>query len=383
MSLQLKPSRRRPRSTYGHPWAYINELDGAMPEKLAGKGAPLLDSRGKLLGSGLCNPKSQIAWRRYSKGEVKFNAEYINAALEASIARREEDDFRRLVWSEADGLPGLVVDQFDDVLVVQSLTLGVEKVLDTIIAPRLVELLKPAEIIFRNDAPTRELEGLDRHVRTRSTQSYAPRWFQIGEIEYFLDLENGQKTGFYLDQRGEHFVLSTYAENLRVLDCFCNQGAFALNCAHRGATSVTAIDSSADAIQLAKKNAAQNELEVNFVEANVFDWFSEHRDDEYDLIILDPPSFARNKAAVEGALRGYKEINLRAMKLLSPGGILATYSCSNHISRELYLEMLAHAAHDAGRVVQQLELMMQPPDHPIMLNFPESEYLKGAILRVF
>ena len=366
----------------GHPWVFANEIEKLLPAEHDGAVVECRDRTGRLLGTGLYNSRSQIVWRRLSRDRVALDADYVRAALQAAIARRSPTEaYRRLVWSESDGLPGVVVDQFGDTLVVQIQTAGMA-LRETMISDLLDELLHPAEIIHRDDAPIRRLEGLPQQVKTRSGRPWEPRWAQIDGLEYWLDLERGQKTGFYLDQREQHRRVARWAEGKRVLDAFCNQGAFALHAARAGAALVRGIDSAEDAIAQARGNAERNQLSVEFSVANVFDYFSEHRDERWDLIILDPPPFAKSKSALEGALRGYKEINLRAMQRLSPGGILATYTCSHHMQDAELRAVLAAAANDAKRRVSVLEFAHQPPDHPVLITMPESEYLRGYILRV-
>jgi 23S rRNA (cytosine1962-C5)-methyltransferase len=213
---------------------------------------------------------------------------------------------------------------------------------------------------------------------------------RIDGIEYWLDLQGGQKTGFYLDQREQHAAVAAWVRRLvavrpsgvRVLDAFCNQGPFALQCAHAGATEVLGLDSADEAIDQALRNAVRNNLRAEFAVANVFDYFNDRRDETWDLIVLDPPPFAKSKGALEGAMRGYKEINLRAMQRLTPGGFLATYSCSYHVHDAEFRGMLAEAATDAKRRAQVIEFCHQPPDHPVLVTMPESEYLRGYILRI-
>ena len=291
---------------------------------------------------------------------------------------------RRLVWSESDDLPGVVVDQFGNALVVQVQTLAMAKC-EALLGDLLMELLRPVEIIFRNDAPIRRLEGLPLEVRTHSGRPWEPRWVAIDGLDYWLDLQGGQKTGFYLDQRAQHTVVAKYCAGKRVLDAFCNQGPFALQAARAGAAQVLGLDSAEDAIAAARRNAERNGLRAEFAVANVFDWFNEPaREGEvpWDVIILDPPPFAKSKSALAGALRGYKEINLRALQRLAPGGVLATYTCSHHMHDAELRDVLAGAAADAKRKARVLEFCHQPPDHPVLLTMPESEYLRGYILQV-
>jgi 23S rRNA (cytosine1962-C5)-methyltransferase len=388
-ALRLKQNAAA-RALRGHPWVFGNEVETLLPPAHDGEAVDCRDGRGRFLGSGIYNSRSQIVWRRFSREHIAFDEAFVRGALERALARRESlaptvagaAPARRLVWSESDDLPGLVVDQFGEVLVVQTQTLATERRLEAILAT-LNEQLRPAEIIVRNDAPIRRLEGLPAEVRTLSGRPYEPRWVAIGGMDYWLDLQGGQKTGFYLDQTREHAKVARYAAGRRVLDCFCNQGSFALHAAKAGATKVLGLDSSEEAVALARRNAERNGVTgAEFTVVNVFDYLATKDETQWDLIVLDPPPFARSKSALENALRGYKEINLRAMKRLTPGGVLATYSCSHHVTAEVFREVVAEAAHDAKRKVQVLEFCHQPPDHPVLVTMPESEYLRGYILRV-
>ena len=379
-SLFLKP-RSRSRVLSGHPWVFAGEVQALLPESENGKTVLLRDSRKRLLGSGIYNSHSKIIWRRYSREKQAFSMAYIREALEKAIARRAEDNCRRLVWSESDGLPGLVVDQFEEVLSVQALTLAMDMRLPAI-ATTLQELTGAEAIVFRNDAPVRKLEGLDTYIKTFEEKSLEPFEVTIGGIKYTVDLLEGQKTGFYLDQREQHHLVASYGKGRSVLDAFCNQGAFALQCAKAGAASVLGIDSSDTAVQAAERNAEINDLTAEFRQANVFDYFTENRESRFDLIVLDPPPFARTQAQVDGALKGYKEINLRALKALNEQSILATYTCSQAISPVMFQSLLAEAAADAKRSVRILHHCFQASDHPVLLNMPESGYLHGFILQV-
>jgi 23S rRNA (cytosine1962-C5)-methyltransferase len=383
VSLKLKPNANS-RVLAGHPWVFANECEALLPVEHDGEVVECRDRAGRFLGTGIYNSKSQIVWRRLSRDRVTLDEAFLRSALERALARRAGlGDFKRLVWSESDDLPGVVADQFGETLVVQLQTLAMEK-RAAAISDGLAELTGAKEIIFRNDANIRKLEGLPVEVHTRSGQAWEPRWVKIDGLDYWLDLQGGQKTGFYLDQRQQHSVVAKYAKGRRVLDAFCNQGSFALHCAKAGAASVLGLDSAFDAVGQAKKNADRNGLKADFQGANVFDWFTAQREaaPAWDLIILDPPPFAKSKSALEGALRGYKELNLRAIKALTPGGVLATYTCSYHMQDEQLREVLAEAAADAKRRVHVLEFCHQPPDHPVLVTMPESEYLRGYVLRV-
>jgi 23S rRNA (cytosine1962-C5)-methyltransferase len=366
----------------GHPWVFGNEVETLLPAEYDGQVVECRDRAGRLLGTGIYNSRSQIVWRRLSRERVELNRELLRDRLAAAIARRSpEQRYRRLVWSESDGLPGVVVDQFADTLVLQTQTLAMDQ-RSELLGELLHELLAPTEIIHREDASIRRLEGLSLGVRTRSGQAWEPRCATIDGVDYWLDLAQGQKTGFYLDQREQHAAVARHARGKRVLDAFCNQGAFALHAARAGATQVVGIDSATDAIDQARRNAERNGVTVDFRAANVFDYFNAPRDETWDMIVLDPPPFAKSKSALDGALRGYKEINLRAMQRLAPGGVLATYTCSHHMQDAELRGVLAAAAADAKRRVSVLEYAHQPADHPVLITMPESEYLRGYILRV-
>jgi 23S rRNA (cytosine1962-C5)-methyltransferase len=382
VSLKLKPNANS-RVLGGHPWVFGNECEALLPAEHDGEVVECRDRTNRFLGTGIYNSKSQIVWRRLSRDRIALDEAYLRTALTKALARRKAGDFKRLVWSESDDLPGVVVDQFGDTLVLQIQTLAMEK-RSVVISDLLTELTGAKEIIFRNDANIRKLEGLPVEVHTRTGTAWEPRWMNIDGFDYWLDLQGGQKTGFYLDQREQHAAVAKYAAGKRVLDAFCNQGSFALHCAKAGAAGVLGLDSAFDAVSQAKKNAERNGLKADFQGANVFDWFTAQREaaPAWDLIILDPPPFAKSKSALEGALRGYKELNLRAMKSLLPGGVLATYTCSHHMQDAQLREVVGEAAADAKRRVHILEFCHQPADHPVLVTMPESEYLRGYILRV-
>jgi 23S rRNA (cytosine1962-C5)-methyltransferase len=381
-SLKLKPNAK-PRVLSGHPWVFANEVEALLPAEHDGEIVECRDRADRFLGSGIYNSKSQIVWRRFSRERATLNESFLRGAIERAIARREPAANRRLVWSESDDLPGVVVDQFGDTLVVQIQTKAME-VRSVQVGNALADVVKPSEIIFRNDAPIRRLEGLPMEVHTRSGKPWEPRWVTIDGFDYWLDLQSGQKTGFYLDQRPQHSAVAKYCAGKRVLDAFCNQGAFALHAARAGAREVLGLDSAEDAIAAARRNAEKNNVTAKFEVANVFDWFNDPvraGDGLWDVIVLDPPPFAKSKSALEGALRGYKEINLRALQRLAPGGMLATYTCSHHMQDAEIRSVIADAATDAKRKVRVVEWSHQPADHPVLVTMMESEYLRGYILR--
>ncbi|HWA87578.1 MAG TPA: class I SAM-dependent rRNA methyltransferase [Opitutus sp.] len=385
-SLKLKPNVRA-RVLAGHPWVFANEVEALLPAEHDGEVVEGRDRAGRFFGVGIYNSGSQIVWRRLSRERVGLDEAYLRTAIGRAVERRGQETpphAGRLVWSESDDLPGVVVDRFGDALVVQIQTLAMER-RSALVGELLAEALRPSEIIFRNDAPIRRLEGLPLEVHTRSGRAWEPRWVSIDGFDYWLDLQGGQKTGFYLDQREQHTVIEKYCRGKRVLDAFCNQGPFALHAARAGASEVLGLDSAEDAIAAARKNVERNGARAEFRAVNVFDWFNDaarHGEPPWDVIVLDPPPFAKSKSALEGALRGYKEINLRAMQRLAPGGVLATYSCSHHMHDAELRSVLAEAAADAKRKVRVLEFCHQPADHPVLMTMPESEYLRGYVLGV-
>jgi 23S rRNA (cytosine1962-C5)-methyltransferase len=381
-SFKLKPNANS-RVLSGHPWVFANEVEALLPPEYDGEVVECRDRTGRMLGTGICNGRSQIVWRRLSRERVALDEAYLQGALERAIARRTASSFRRLVWSESDDLPGVVADQYGDTVVVQIQTLAMEK-RSALIGDLLERLLRPAEIVFRNDSPIRRLEGLPLETHTRSGRPWEPRWVEIAGFQTWLDLMGGQKTGFYLDQRAQHAVVAKYCAGGRVLDAFCNQGSFGLHAAKAGAREVLGLDSAPEAVEAARRNAERNGLKASFEVANVFDWLNDPATREapaWDVIILDPPPFAKSKSALEGALRGYKEINLRALQRLAPGGVLATYTCSHHMQDADLRGVLAAAAADAHRRLRVVEFCHQPRDHPVLISMPESEYLRGYVLR--
>lgn len=370
----------------GHLWVYRSDLR-TIHRAESGAVVRVVDHRGRFVAWAHYGAESEIALRLLSRlPEERIDQDFWRNRLAQAIAWREsiigEGETCRLVHAEGDGLPGLVVDRYGDALVLQTLTRGMEA-LKGMWVELLRERLRPRGIVERNDVRVRQLEGLplQRGLLTGDLPAEGQEITENG-LRFVVDLLEGQKTGAFLDQRENRAAAERYAHG-RGLDCFTFYGSFALHLARRCET-VTAIDISAAALERARQNAALNQLaHVTFLEANVFDQLRVYDDagEQFETIVLDPPAFARNRAAVPGALRGYKEINLRAMRLLSPGGVLVTSSCSHHVGEPLFLEMLMEAAADAGRTFQVIERRSQPRDHPALLTVPETNYLKCAILR--
>jgi 23S rRNA (cytosine1962-C5)-methyltransferase len=368
-----------------HCWIYrtdITDNGGAT----AGDTVRVIDPRERMLGYALFSSRSKIALRMVSFEDVEINRDFWLSRLVSAEQLREQvvRDAKayRLVYGESDLLPSLIIDRYDDCFVIQTLSQGMDALKQTWV-DLLVERYRPRAIVERNETRVRDLEGLPRVAGL--VYGSDPGEFVIEEsgVRLFVNLVEGQKTGSFLDQRENRIAARNYARG-RALDCFTYQGAFALHLA-RGAEHVTAIDVSAPAIIQGRRNAELNgALNVEFIEANVFDLLREMEQarERFDVINLDPPAFAKNRAAIEPAARGYKEINLRAMKMLNPGGTLITSSCSYHMSEESFLNVLCGAAADGGRSVQLIEKRTQSRDHPVLISMPETYYLKCMILRV-
>ncbi|HYR88994.1 MAG TPA: class I SAM-dependent rRNA methyltransferase [Terriglobia bacterium] len=369
----------------GHLWVYRSDI---LDSKDAQPGdiVAVRDDRGAIAGKAFYSSRSQIALRFLARGDVTIDEKFFRERFAAADRLREQLGvdplLSRRVYSEGDLLPGLIVDRYDDRLVVQSLIQASDRI-QPLVAAILTERYQPRSILFRNDSRVRELEGLELQKEVMGEP--LPETLIVNEDgkQTVIPLAGGQKTGSYLDQRDNRRAARRYARG-RALDAFCYGGAFALQIADL-CEQVEAVDISATAIELAKANAERNGLtNIQCIEANVFDFLRErHREGaRYDTIILDPPAFAKNKESLEGALRGYKEINNRAMRLLRPGGTLITCSCSHHVSEGLFAEMLADAAKDAGCWTRVLERRFQSADHPILLTVPETLYLKCFILEI-
>jgi 23S rRNA (cytosine1962-C5)-methyltransferase len=342
----------------------------------------LKDRNQRVLGAAIYNPKSQIVARRFSFRDMDLNHEFFTSRITRAVNYRNGLDINqnlcRLIWSESDGLPGVILDRYNNHLVLQTLTLAMGMRQDLIVQV-LREVLSPESITVRNDVNVRLIEGLPSEKATVFGTTPPPFSVNHAGITLQVDIMEGQKTGLYLDQLDNYLSVGKRAKGRRVLDCFSNQGGFAQACAVGGATEVSALDASEPALALASANAAASGLNLQTIAANAFDWLkaAEQRDEKYDLIILDPPSFSRSKGTVTGALRGYKEIHLRAIKMLAPDGILSTFSCSHHISLGEFYKTILDAAVDARKTLRLVERHGQRTDHPIIAGIPETEYLRG------
>lgn len=385
-TVTLKRGKER-RVYTGHPWVFQSDIHQADSACKPGDVVTVLTSRGHFLARALYNPHSQIILRVLTRQDEPVDLAFLRERVRRAVNyRRLFADMKscRVIHAEADGLPGLVVDSFGDVLVVQCLSLGMEKLLPQVLDALEAEL-RPIGIWARNDVPVRRLEGLEEETGLLRGQVPDQVSMQENGIHFVVNVKQGQKTGYFLDQKENRAALAPYVKGTRVLDCFSHTGSFALHASHYGAAEVRAVDISVFANQCARENAQSNGFhDIHFETANAFDYLreQEQRGALWDVIILDPPAFAKSKANVAAASRGYKEINLRAMKLLRPGGWLVTCSCSQHVVQAMFKDIILQAARDARVELMQAEFRTQGRDHPILPAAIETQYLKCGIYRV-
>lgn len=372
----------------GHPWIFANQIVKEEGSYEPGDVVQVYDARRRPLGQGYINPASLIRVRMLTEHvEERVNKEFMAARIERAWKYRQRMGYTgscRVVFGDADFLPGLVVDKFNDVLSVQFLTLGMERWKDVVLGA-LQEVIKPEGIYLRNDVPIREKEGLGLDKGFHGKPFKTDLLIDENGLKLHVDVAHGQKTGHFLDQVQNHAEMARISKGRRVLDCFTHTGGFGLHAAHYGAKEVLGLDISEEAVTQATRNTATNQLkDCRFKVANVFDHLTElsRTGEQWDVIVLDPPAFAKNRGAIDNAYRGYKEINLRALKCIPSGGFLVTCSCSQHMTPDLFRKMVAEAARDAGRRVREVYYGTQPPDHPILWGVPESHYLKCLMLEV-
>jgi 23S rRNA (cytosine1962-C5)-methyltransferase len=409
--LVVKP---RARILHGHDWVFSSEVLKVFGNPADGDVISLKDGRDHLIGSAIFNSKSQIVARRFSRQRQDLDLDFfkrrIAQASEYRDRRNVDPKLRRVVWSESDGLPGVILDRYGDNFVLQTLTLAMDLRKDLIVkavtdvfcrasaslaggkmAAGGAPALQSISIVERNDSPVRKAEGLDLRIGTlEGAAPPAPIKIEINgarqrvPLQLQIDLLHGQKTGFYLDQAQNYSALSHFAPDRRVLDCFANQGAFALTCARAGASDVAAVEENAEGVAAGKQNAERNGLKLRWIQQDVFQFLrgAEKAEAEYDLIILDPPSFTKTKSGLRDALRGHRELHLRAFKLLSKNGLLATFSCSHHVSETAFAQTIADALVDARRSARKLRRFEQALDHPVLPTIPETEYFKGVLLEM-
>ena len=388
-SLILNPGREKSLQ-HRHPWIFTGAVERIKGEPQSGETVAVRDTHGAFLALAAYSPKSQILGRVWSYRENETVDEaFLRARLARAIGLRQElaktTDGMRLVHGESDGLPGLVVDRYGDTLVMQVLSAGMERWRGALV-DLLVELTGCANLYERSDAEVRDLEGLPARSGILRGKLPAPLIIREHGLKFYVDVEKGQKTGFYLDQRDNRRRVGELANDKDVLNCFCYSGGFSLSALQGGARSVLSVDSSAEALALARENLTLNNLAADraeWLEADVFKSLRLMRDQgkSFDLIVLDPPKFAPTAHHAANAARAYKDINLWALKLLRPGGLLATFSCSGGVTADLFQKILAGAAMDANVTAQIVGRFAADADHPAVLNFPEGEYLKGLLLR--
>jgi 23S rRNA (cytosine1962-C5)-methyltransferase len=384
MGVSLRPDADH-RIRAGHLWVFSNELQDGFQERTPGELIELLDASGKFVGIGTVNSHSLIAVRLLTRSRKQIDTEFFRSRIRAAIQLRERvygpsDTAYRLIYSESDGLPGLIVDRFGDVLVVQSLTAGMEKLLD-IILQVMSEELHPRGIVLANDSPVREFEGLPLKREIASGNFDLPLRFEQDGITFLSDPISGQKTGFYFDQHLNRRLVQQYlAAGVTVLDLFSYTGAFGLYALKAGASHVTFVDDSEKALGLARQSVSENgwEKRAQFIKQDIFPWLSSVTE-TYDVVIVDPPALAKSRSKVSSALRAYRDLNARAMARVKPGGLLATSSCSGLVASIAWREALRDAARKAGKRMRIIAQGSQAPDHPILAAMPETEYLKFAI----
>ncbi len=375
-----------------HPWIFAGAVSSISGEPQPGDTVELISARGEFLAQAAYSPQSQIRARVWTwDRDESVDSSFLRTRLERSIQSRSllqsYGDAVRLVHAESDGLPGIVVDSYRDVIVLQCLTWGAERWRDVLVEA-ITDLCKPATLYERSDVDVRALEGLPERAGLLAGSPLSGR-VQVREhgLKFLVDLLAGHKTGFYLDQRTNRLLAQQLSANREVLDCFSYTGAFAAHALQGGASKVTLVEDSRDALGIAGENLALNglpESKAEFIGGNAFQVLRNFRDEarQFDMVILDPPKFAPTRATAERAARGYKDINLLALKLLRPGGILLTFSCSGGVDAALFQKIVAGAALDAGVHARILQRLSQGADHPVALNFPEGEYLKGLVLEV-
>lgn len=379
----------------GHPWVFAGDVLRVEKPPPDGGEITLRTAAGDYVGNGFFNSKSQIPVRILSRSKEKLDAPFFRNRLLAAQKLREttrsgeasnpsSSPAYRLVWSEADFLPGLIVDRYGDAWVIQTMTLAMEQ-RKSLIVDLLKEIFQPSVIVERNDVAARRFEGLELEKGFLLGEAHEKRVITLGKARLELDLLGGQKTGAYLDQITNQMDVGELARGRRVLDCFTYHGGFALHAASGGAAAVEAVDISEEAVAQCRRNAELNDIKsIQWKAANVFDELNSRQRSaaRFDLIILDPPSFTKSRARLTEALAGYKEIHLRAFKLLAPGGLLATFCCSHHVDAETFRAVALDAAFDARKILRLRRTFSQPPDHPIIPAIPETEYLKGFLFEL-
>ena len=380
---------RQKKLLQGHPWVYGNEIERVEGEIEDGGLVTVVDFRGRYMGTGFYNSKSLITVRLLTHRQEEITDELIASRVKAAcdyrrfVMNRPGTDSCRLIYGEADRLPGVIADRFGGVIVLQVLALGMERFTQTI-ADALLACEKPDCLLLQNDDAIRRKEGMECFTRVLYGTLPEENIIHENGVKLAVDVLGGQKTGYFLDQKDNHLFVRQFCKDARVLDCFSYIGEFALNAAAAGAKEVTAVDISEAAVQLIEKNAALNGADITAVCANCFDFLRAQvkAGEKYDVVVLDPPAFTKAHANMASACRGYKEIALSAMRLLPAGGVLATHSCSYHMPEEVFVNTVLSAAQDLHRQVRVITLRRQDIDHPVLAGYPESHYLKSLWLQM-
>ena len=380
---------RQKKLLQGHPWVYGNEIERVEGEIEDGGLVTVVDFRGRYMGTGFYNSKSLITVRLLTHRQEEITDELIASRVKAAcdyrrfVMNRPGTDSCRLIYGEADRLPGVIADRFGGVIVLQVLALGMERFTQTI-ADALLACEKPDRLLLQNDDAIRRKEGMECFTRVLYGTLPEENIIHENGVKLAVDVLGGQKTGYFLDQKDNHLFVRQFCKDARVLDCFSYIGAFALNAAAAGAKEVTAVDISEAAVQLIEKNAALNGADITAVCANCFDFLRAQvkAGEKYDVVVLDPPAFTKAHANMASACRGYKEIAFSAMRLLPAGGVLATHSCSYHMPEEVFVNTVLSAAQDLHRQVRVITLRRQDIDHPVLAGYPESHYLKSLWLQM-
>lgn len=378
--------RPRARILHGHDWVFSSEVLKVFGDPKDGDVISIKDGRDRMLGSAIWNSKSQIVARRFSHRRQDLDHDFFRRRITTATEYRERrgvnPELQRVVWSESDGLPGVILDRYGGQYVLQLTTLGMDQRKATIV-DAIVDVLGADNIIERSDSAMRRGEGLESVTGILRGATHLAE-FEICGVKFVVDSQNAQKTGFYLDQLPHYEPVAGFAKGRRVLDCFCNQGAFALVCARAGATETIGVELQTRALEAAKENSNRNRLAVRWVEEDAFVYLrsAEKAGAEFDLIILDPPAFTRKKGGLRDAIRGHRELHLRAFKLLSRDGLLISFSCSHHVAETILAETISAALVDARRSARRLRRLEQAPDHPVLPSIPETEYFKGVVIEM-
>jgi 23S rRNA (cytosine1962-C5)-methyltransferase len=380
-TLRLKPGVRS-KALAGHPWILKSEIEAEPGKESSGQSVVATGEQGQLIGTGFYTVGARVAWRRFRKDIGDFDADFVEKALQLALQKRKGTPSRRIVWSEVDSMPGLVLDQYGKHLVAQITTEGMEKNWE-LVRSAAEKFLQPEGIWIRRDASGRKLEGMEIVPgEAFGTVPEKPVLVEIAEMEVWVDLRAGQKTGTYLDQQENYGIVAQESRGRKVLDLFCHTGGFALRSARAGAIAVTGVDSSRPSLELARQSAEYNGLKIRWAQEDVTRFLRTCRKGEFDLVILDPPGLVKSRDSADAGIRVMAELHRNSMRVLTRGGLLATFSCSHRVGSEELLGMVKQVAKEEGRVLQIKTTLAQSSDHPVDPAFSESRYLSGFLLEV-